>query len=87
MKAKVGYRVDIFCNAQGIPPPTINWFKDQNPILINNRQYVGSPDGTLGINSVQLADSGIYKCVASNIAGHDEVEIMMHVQGNYGVAI
>ncbi|XP_053098888.1 hemicentin-1 isoform X3 [Hemicordylus capensis] len=80
MKAKVGYRIDIPCNAQGIPPPTITWLKDQNPMLIDNRQYISSPDGTLSISKVLISDSGIYKCVASNIAGRDEAEIQIHVQ-------
>ncbi|XP_061490015.1 hemicentin-1 isoform X5 [Rhineura floridana] len=80
MKAKVGYRIDIPCNAQGIPPPMITWFKDQNPILVDNRQYGISPDGALSISKILLSDSGLYKCVASNIAGHDEAEIMIHVQ-------
>ncbi|XP_025019182.1 hemicentin-1 [Python bivittatus] len=80
IKAKVGYRINIPCNAQGIPPPRITWLKDQNPILIDNREYATSPDGTLSIIKVLLSDSGIYKCVASNIAGHDETEIMIQVQ-------
>ncbi|XP_063154493.1 hemicentin-1 [Candoia aspera] len=80
IKTKVGSRIDIPCSAQGIPPPIITWLKDQKPILIDNRQYATSPDGTLSIIKVLLSDSGIYKCVASNIAGHDETEIMIQVQ-------
>uniref|UniRef100_A0A670IF80 Hemicentin 1 n=1 Tax=Podarcis muralis TaxID=64176 RepID=A0A670IF80_PODMU len=81
MKAKAGSRIDIPCNAHGIPPPTITWLKDQNPILVDNRQYGASSDGALRISKVLISDSGIYKCVASNIAGRDEAEIMVHVQG------
>uniref|UniRef100_A0ABM5GDB4 Hemicentin-1 n=1 Tax=Pogona vitticeps TaxID=103695 RepID=A0ABM5GDB4_9SAUR len=80
MKAKVGYRIDLPCNAQGIPSPTITWFKNQRPILIDNGQYAVASDGTLSISQVLLSDSGIYRCVASNIAGHDETEITIHVQ-------
>ncbi|KAM6456551.1 hemicentin-1 isoform 2-T2 [Liasis olivaceus] len=80
IKAKVGYRINIPCNAQGIPPPRITWLKEQKPILIDNREYATSPDGTLSIFKVLLSDSGIYKCVADNIAGHDETEIMIQVQ-------
>lgn len=85
MKAKVGYRIDIPCNAHGIPPPAITWFKDQNPILIDNGQYIRSSDGTLSISKVLVSDSGIYKCVARNIAGLDEAEITLHVQGNHNL--
>ncbi|XP_039213555.1 hemicentin-1 isoform X2 [Crotalus tigris] len=80
IKAKVNNRVDIHCNAQGIPSPRITWLKDQQSILIDNRQYAASLDGTLSIIKVVLSDAGIYKCMASNIAGHDEAEIMIQVQ-------
>lgn len=87
MKAKVGYRIDLPCNAQGIPSPRITWFKDQHPILIDNRQYAVAPDGTLSISQVLLSDSGIYRCVASNMAGRDETEITIHVQGNCSLVL
>nr|XP_005290755.1 hemicentin-1 isoform X1 [Chrysemys picta bellii] len=80
MKVHVGHRVDIPCNAQGIPPPTVTWFKGRNTMLIDGGQYISNPDGTLSISKVQLSDSGIYKCVASNIAGSDELEITIQVQ-------
>ncbi|ETE68709.1 Hemicentin-1, partial [Ophiophagus hannah] len=80
IKAKAGNRVDIYCSAQGIPSPRITWLKNQQPLLIDNEQYASSLDGTLSIIKVVLSDAGIYKCVASNIAGHDEAEIMIQVQ-------
>uniref|UniRef100_A0A674IMN9 Hemicentin-1 n=1 Tax=Terrapene triunguis TaxID=2587831 RepID=A0A674IMN9_9SAUR len=80
MKVQVGHRVDIPCNAQGIPPPTVTWFKGRNTMLIDGGQYISNPDGTLSISKVQLSDSGIYKCVASNIVGSDELEITIQVQ-------
>lgn len=86
MKAKVGYRIDIPCSAEGVPPPTITWLKDRNPLLIDSGQYAVSTDGMLSISNVLLSDSGTYKCVANNIAGQDEVEIIVHVQGNYNIA-
>lgn len=87
IKAKAGNRVDIHCSAQGIPSPAITWFKDQQPLLIDNKQYASSLDGTLSIIKVVLSDAGIYKCVASNIAGHDEAEIMIQVQGNVNIIV
>ncbi|XP_067391212.1 hemicentin-1 isoform X2 [Emydura macquarii macquarii] len=80
MKVQVGHRIDIPCSTQGIPPPTVTWFKGRNTMLIDGGQYISSPDGTLSISKVQLSDSGIYKCIASNIAGSDESEITIQVQ-------
>ncbi|XP_019355735.1 hemicentin-1 isoform X2 [Alligator mississippiensis] len=80
MKVQVGHRIDIPCSAQGVPPPTVTWFKGRNTMLIDGRQYISSPDGTLTISKVQLSDSGIYKCVASNIVGSDESSITIQVQ-------
>ncbi|XP_019412229.1 PREDICTED: hemicentin-1 isoform X1 [Crocodylus porosus] len=80
MKVQVGHRIDIPCSAQGVPPPTVTWFKGRNTMLIDGRQYISSPDGTLTISKVQLSDSGIYKCVASNLVGSDESSITIQVQ-------
>ncbi|XP_077188775.1 hemicentin-1 isoform X2 [Paroedura picta] len=80
MKAKVGFRIDIPCSAEGVPPPVITWLKDRNPLLVDNGRYIVSMDGMLSISSVLLSDSGTYKCMANNIAGQDEVEIIVHVQ-------
>nr|XP_033816119.1 hemicentin-1 isoform X1 [Geotrypetes seraphini] len=80
MKVPVGHSVDILCNAQGTPPPEITWFKDSSAMLIDGGHYRAAKDGTLSIEKVQLSDSGVYKCVASNIAGRDEAEITVQVQ-------
>ncbi|XP_044528060.1 hemicentin-1 [Gracilinanus agilis] len=80
LKVQVGQRVDIPCNAQGLPLPALTWFKNGNTMVIDGEQYTSSPDGTLSIDRVHLSDSGVYKCVANNIAGSDEAEITVQVQ-------
>ncbi|XP_067156720.1 hemicentin-1 [Apteryx mantelli] len=80
MKVHVGHRVDIPCSAQGIPPPAITWFKGRSTVLMDGGQFIHSPDGALSISKVQLSDAGVYKCVASNVAGSDTSEITMQVQ-------
>ena len=83
LKVQAGHRVDIPCSAQGSPPPTITWFKGRSAVPIDGGQFIRSLDGALGISSVQLPDAGIYKCVASNVAGNDASEITVQVQGIY----
>uniref|UniRef100_A0A8C3YS46 Hemicentin-1 n=1 Tax=Catagonus wagneri TaxID=51154 RepID=A0A8C3YS46_9CETA len=80
MKVQVGQRVDIPCRAQGTPLPVIAWFKGGSAVLLDGLQHISHPDGTLGINQVMLSDAGVYTCVATNIAGSDEMETTLHVQ-------
>ncbi|XP_009874122.1 PREDICTED: hemicentin-1-like, partial [Apaloderma vittatum] len=80
LKVQAGHRVDIPCSAQGIPPPTITWFKGRSAVPTADRQFIHNLDGALGISNVQLPDAGIYKCVASNVAGSDTSEITVQVQ-------
>lgn len=84
MKVQVGQRVDIPCSAQGTPLPVITWFKGGGAVLVDGLQHIRHPDGTLSIKQAVLSDAGIYTCVATNIAGSDETEITLHVQGDLG---
>lgn len=83
MKVQVGQRVDLPCNAQGTPLPVITWFKGGSAVLVDGVQHVSHPGGTLSINQAMLSDAGVYTCVAANIAGSDEMEITLHVQGDW----
>ncbi|XP_038613568.1 hemicentin-1 [Tachyglossus aculeatus] len=80
MKVRVGQRADIPCSAQGVPLPKVTWFKGGNAMLIDGEQFISNEDGMLTIKKVQLSDSGVYKCIANNIAGSDEAEITVQIQ-------
>ncbi|KAM4812745.1 hemicentin-1 [Urocitellus parryii] len=80
MKVQVGQRVDIPCNAQGSPLPVITWFKGGSTMLADGVRHINNPDGMLSINQAVPSDAGTYTCVATNIAGSDEAEIILHVQ-------
>lgn len=83
MKVQVGQRADILCNAQGTPLPVITWLKGGSAMLVDGVQHVSNSDGMLSIEQAMLSDAGIYTCVATNIAGSDETEITLHVQGDF----
>ncbi|MBN3312119.1 HMCN1 protein, partial [Atractosteus spatula] len=80
MKVQVGHTIDIPCIAQGLPKPLIRWLKDGSALQLEGTQYSSSPEGTLTISGVSLANDGIYTCVASSVAGQDEAEIQLQVQ-------
>ncbi|TSL47575.1 Hemicentin-1 [Bagarius yarrelli] len=81
MKVQVEHSVDLPCVAQGIPQPSTIWKKDSTVLEADGIHYSQSADGTLTIQQVALSDEGVYKCMASNVAGQDEASIQLQVQG------
>ena len=56
------------CHVTSFPPAKIAWTKVLGELT---RTRAFSKDGNLSIMNVQKADSGLYKCKASNILGHE----------------
>ncbi|XP_047623038.1 immunoglobulin superfamily DCC subclass member 3 isoform X3 [Phacochoerus africanus] len=56
------------CQIHGLPKPLITWQKNRVPIDTDNERYTLLPKGVLQITGLQAEDSGIFHCVASNIA-------------------
>uniref|UniRef100_A0A8C9UE41 Hemicentin 1 n=1 Tax=Serinus canaria TaxID=9135 RepID=A0A8C9UE41_SERCA len=75
LKVQAGQRVELPCSAQGVPAPLVSWFRGTSPVPTDGGKFLQSPDGALGISSVQLPDAGIYTCVATNSAGSDTAEV------------
>ncbi|XP_055376081.1 platelet-derived growth factor receptor alpha isoform X2 [Condylostylus longicornis] len=65
---KMGESAELKCDVtECIPIPTINWFKDNEPIIEDDNIGLENGNTTLRIRFVRLRDSeGIYKCVISN---------------------
>jgi len=76
MKVQVGHPVALPCVASGVPEPTLTWTKDGD-----GKVYPVSPDGSLALRDVGLADEGSYRCAASSAAGRDEAHVRLLVQG------
>ncbi|MBZ3870912.1 Immunoglobulin superfamily DCC subclass member 3 [Sciurus carolinensis] len=56
------------CQIHGLPKPLITWEKNRVPIDTDNERYTLLPKGVLQITGLRTEDSGVFHCVASNIA-------------------
>uniref|UniRef100_A0A096MB29 Ig-like domain-containing protein n=1 Tax=Poecilia formosa TaxID=48698 RepID=A0A096MB29_POEFO len=56
------------CQINGIPEATITWEKDKGPLNTSDSRYTLLPMGILQVTGVRKADTGIFRCVATNIA-------------------
>ncbi|XP_076288638.1 sidekick cell adhesion molecule isoform X2 [Lasioglossum baleicum] len=65
-----GSVVTLSCDAVGVPPPNITWFRNAEPVdhLFGSR-YTMEEDGSLTIKKLTMSDSGMFQCLASNEAG------------------
>lgn len=76
------------CAALGSPTPTIQWYKNGEPLYINGRiEQVIKKENlySLSITQTILSDSGVYQCTANNSVGTVSVAARLHVikRGKY----
>lgn len=75
--------VSMDCKVSGSQPMTICWFKDDQEISAGARFQSEFKDNsaTLRITRLEKADSGVYKCKATNSAGFKETSGTLYVKG------
>ncbi|XP_016844898.1 protein sidekick isoform X4 [Nasonia vitripennis] len=68
--SEYGTTVTLPCDTDGVPPPTIQWFRNAEPVdsLLGTR-YAMQEDGSLTIKKLTMEDSGMFQCLALNEAG------------------
>ncbi|XP_058794092.1 protein sidekick isoform X3 [Phymastichus coffea] len=68
--SEYGTTVTLPCDADGEPKPTIQWFRNAEPVdrLLGTR-YAMQEDGSLTIKKLTMDDSGMFQCLATNEAG------------------
>lgn len=85
VKAMAGTAVQLNCIATGIPKPDISWELPDQSVLSTAGQgrprgsELLHPQGTLIIQKPTIADSGLYKCLATNFLGTDTRTTYMRV--------
>lgn len=52
------------------------------PLKPDDHVIIQASGRTLQIKEAQVSDTGRYTCLASNIAGEDEMEFDVNIQGN-----
>ena len=66
------------CVAYGHPSPQVEWQREGMTIG-TIPPYNVLPNGTLRIDNLQLANDGLYRCVASNVVGNDSKTVQLNV--------
>ena len=73
-------KITLTCPTDGSPSPKITWKKD-GVDLVPGERYVVDDKGSLTITSAVTGDSGIFTCVAKNIAGSEEESSSVDILG------
>ncbi|XP_072563615.1 hemicentin-1 [Paramormyrops kingsleyae] len=64
-----GSLVTLSCEARGMPPPSLSWLKDGQPLSLHRNLLLDGQETRLHLTAVASHDAGLYSCVASNAAG------------------
>ena len=67
-----GGNVTLFCNASGMPSPTVSWIK-----VSSSQRTSGSQ---LNFTNISRNEAGEYRCEASNLCGNDSESATVDVQ-------
>uniref|UniRef100_A0A6Q2XGQ2 Roundabout, axon guidance receptor, homolog 3 (Drosophila) n=1 Tax=Esox lucius TaxID=8010 RepID=A0A6Q2XGQ2_ESOLU len=77
-----GSTAQLQCHVMGNPLPSIQWEKDGQRILGNERVNL-MENGTLQITNLQETDSGAYTCVASSSSGETTWSGVLTLKGTF----
>ncbi|KAF5916712.1 hypothetical protein HPG69_005507 [Diceros bicornis minor] len=90
VKIRVNNTLTLECEAYAIPSASLSWYKDGQashkffhllmPLKSDDHVNIAAHGHTLQIKEAQISDTGRYTCVASNIAGEDELDFDVNIQ-------
>ncbi|XP_073831577.1 sidekick cell adhesion molecule isoform X11 [Musca autumnalis] len=76
----LGVLVSLPCDVVGDPQPSVTWFRNAEPIDLNNEKYSIAEDNALHIKKLELEDSAMYQCLAVNEAGEKSAYTWLRVK-------
>ncbi|XP_075215282.1 cell adhesion molecule Dscam2-like [Lycorma delicatula] len=80
MKIQIGSSTELECVAQGYPPPSFRWYRQDGGVLIevqSQSMLLQTQGSVLQFLQVRSEDAAIYVCIANNILGEDRQEIIL----------
>ncbi|XP_063265782.1 hemicentin-2 isoform X3 [Prinia subflava] len=80
----VGTPLELMCVVTGVPMPTVTWEKDGR-LLAGPSLLLGN-ESTLHIESTEVADAGLYTCLATSPAGEDSRNFHVSIQAPPSIA-
>ncbi len=77
------------CSALGNPLPIMEWYHNEKKVSVSNEKYIEVSEiispfvvrSRISISPLQLRDSGVYTCKASNYYGSTISSNFVHVRG------
>uniref|UniRef100_A0A8C3GKM6 Vascular endothelial growth factor receptor 2 n=1 Tax=Cairina moschata TaxID=8855 RepID=A0A8C3GKM6_CAIMO len=77
----IGETIEVSCTANGIPPPNIMWFKNNETLVEDSGIVLKDGNKTLTIRRVRKEDGGLYTCLACNVLGCTKAVAFFAVEG------
>ncbi|XP_061521967.1 vascular endothelial growth factor receptor 1 isoform X2 [Phycodurus eques] len=68
----VSSSVTLHCPTEGVPPPTVAWYKNQHALSAGSGIVLSPKEGSLHIDRITAEDQGLYTCQATNQRGSAE---------------
>ena len=76
-----GDNLTLTCEATGVPPPAITWFKGGRSLPGETLFAQQAKTSILHFESTSYKDRGIYRCEARNVVGKTSVNIQVIFKG------
>ncbi|XP_077409815.1 vascular endothelial growth factor receptor 1 isoform X2 [Vanacampus margaritifer] len=68
----VSSSVTLHCPTDGVPPPTLTWYRNEHALSAGSGIVMSPKEGSLHIVRIAMEDQGLYTCQATNQRGSVE---------------